>query len=420
MRINQKITYFILIIALLFTGCVNLRQETRALKTFLVDIPLLIDLPLKSDLPEEIYVSPKNNPYRNARVGVFRFKEPSYARGTGENAAEALFNDLLNKEVFAYVSYEASETYAGMASHMEQARRRGYDLIITGNVRHYFDGSDYVASNVNEQINVVDVPTGRILWSATAKSKDAPLPSADYLLFQRKGVPAKPTSALIRRNAAKFSNMLLKLPKQAELAKDCKRQMLSSRRDAFEDLQNQVNDLLAQNNLMGQQLSKEVEYGKTLKVEVDTLSDQADQLELQLKEEIDKGEITLKRHKSKTIINIDNRICFDSGSAVLKKGIRRSLTKISKTLKKFPDNYVQIEGHTDNVPIRSRQYPSNWELSSARSLSVLRFLLDNSKIDPGKLSAAGYGEHHPVGPNDSAKNRRLNRRVDIVIEPTDT
>lgn len=408
MSINQKIIYFVLIVALLFAGCANRRQKIHMFKSFLID------------LPEEIYVSPKDNPYKNARVGVFRFKDPSYAQGTGETAAEAMFNELLKKGVFSYVSYEVSEADEGMAHHMERARWKGHDLIITGNVLYYFNGSDYEASKVNEQIHVVDVPTGRILWSATAKSKDAPVPSMDYLLFQTSGIPAKPATTLIKRNSEKFSNMLLELPKQAELAGDCKLPMLSSHRVAFEDLQTQVDDLLAQNNVLGQQLSKEVENGKTLKVEVCKLSDQTDQLEVQLKEEIEKGDITLKRHKSKTIINIDNRICFDSGSAVLKKGIRKSLEKISKTLNKFPDNYVQIEGHTDNVPIRSKQYPSNWELSSARSLAVLKFLLDTSKMNPGKLSAAGYGEHHPLSPNDSAESRRLNRRVDIVIVPLDT
>ncbi len=408
MSIKQKIICFIVITAFLFIGCANQRQTSHMFKSFLID------------LPEEIYLSPKDNSYKNARVGVFRFKEPSYARGTGETAAESLFQELLKKGVFAYVGYEVSEFYAGMASHMELARWRGYDLIITGNVLNYFDGSDYMASKVNEQIKVVDVSTGRILWSATAKSKDAPAPSKEYFLFQIKAIPAEPATTLIKRNAAKFSNMLLKLPKQMEPTGKSYGPMLSSHRAAFDGLKIQVEDLRALNKVLAQQLVKEVENEKALKEEVNDLSDQTDQLEIQLKEEIEKGDITLKRHKSKTIINIDNRISFDSGSAVLKKGIRKSLKKISTSFNNFPDNYIQIEGHTDNVPIRSKQFPSNWELSSARSLAVLRFLLDNSKMDPGKLSAAGYGEYHPVGPNDSAENRRLNRRVDIVIVPADT
>ncbi|MBW1902469.1 MAG: OmpA family protein, partial [Deltaproteobacteria bacterium] len=81
---------------------------------------------------------------------------------------------------------------------------------------------------------------------------------------------------------------------------------------------------------------------------------------------------------------------------------------------------IQVEGHTDDVPIRSRQFPSNWELSSARALAVLRLLLEKSDIEPERLSAAGYGEYHPNVPNDSSENRRLNRRVDIVIVPGST
>jgi len=89
-------------------------------------------------------------------------------------------------------------------------------------------------------------------------------------------------------------------------------------------------------------------------------------------------------------------------------------------LSRFPDSRIQIEGHTDDISIKNGQFPSNWELSSARALAVLRFLLDKSGIEPGRLSAAGYGKYHPIAPNDSSENRRLNRRVDIVIESGST
>ena len=102
---------------------------------------------------------------------------------------------------------------------------------------------------------------------------------------------------------------------------------------------------------------------------------------------------------------------------MLKNKAKQALAKISSPLAAFPENNVQIEGHTDNVPIKTRRFASNWELSAARSLSVLRYLLSNSKIDPARLSAAGYGEYHPIRSNDTPENKRLNRRVDIVIVP---
>jgi len=214
--------------------------------------------------------------------------------------------------------------------------------------------------------------------------------------------------------------MLLKLPQQKGAAKGGTDILLSSQKALFDELQKEVEARQAENDLLTQQLFKEVEESKILEEEIDGLSVQADQLENQLKEEIERGEITLKRHKTKTIINIDNSICFDSGSAVLKKDIKKTLSKISKTLSNFPENNIQVEGHTDDVPIRSRQFSSNWELSSARALAVLRLLLEKSDIEPERLSAAGYGEYHPNVPNDSSENRRLNRRVDIVIVPGST
>jgi chemotaxis protein MotB len=275
-------------------------------------------------------------------------------------------------------------------------------------------------SRVTERIWVIHAPTERILWSATARSLASPPPSKDYLLFQLKGRYAKPATALIKENASKFSNMLLKLPQQKNSAKGGTDIFLSSQKTLFDALQKEVEARQAENDLLTQQLFKEVEESEILEEKVDVLSAQADQLEKQLKEEIERGAITLKRHKTKTIINIDNSICFDSGSAVLKKDIKETLSKISKTLSKFPENNIQVEGHTDDVPIRSRQFPSNWELSSARALAVLRLLLEKSDIEAGRLSAAGYGEYHPIVPNDSSENRRLNRRVDIVIVPGST
>jgi len=117
------------------------------------------------------------------------------------------------------------------------------------------------------------------------------------------------------------------------------------------------------------------------------------------------------------IINIDNSICFDSGSAILKKDVKHSLDKIAESLRDFPDNNIQIEGHTDNVPIHTVRFPSNWELSAARALAVLRYLENRKILDPQRLSAVGYGQYHPIVPNVTAENRRLNRRVDIVILP---
>jgi chemotaxis protein MotB len=195
----------------------------------------------------------------------------------------------------------------------------------------------------------------------------------------------------------------------------------SQHRDELETMNNILDHEIQSNKLVFEKLSDQIETLEEMNKEkekaLNELSRQADQIEKQLRAEIENGEITLKRYKTKTIINIDNSILFDSGQAMLKKKVRKSLAKIAQAINKYPDNNIQIEGHTDNVPIHTERFPSNWELSSARALAVLRFFVDRTDMDPRKLSAVGYGEYHPLAPNDTKENKRLNRRVDIVILP---
>ncbi len=79
------------------------------------------------------------------------------------------------------------------------------------------------------------------------------------------------------------------------------------------------------------------------------------------------------------------------------------------------DNHIRIEGHTCNLPINTPRFPSNWELSAARAIAVLRYFIEKKGISPQRLIAVGYGEYQPLVPNDSEENRRKNRRVEIVI-----
>jgi chemotaxis protein MotB len=112
-------------------------------------------------------------------------------------------------------------------------------------------------------------------------------------------------------------------------------------------------------------------------------------------------------------ISPDN-ILFDSGKATLKREFKKVLDVLGPTLLSLP-NRVQIEGHTDNVPINTAVFPSNWELSTARSSGVLRYLVARIGFPPERLSAAGYADSIPVARNDMDEGRARNRRVEIVI-----
>lgn len=168
---------------------------------------------------------------------------------------------------------------------------------------------------------------------------------------------------------------------------------------------------------LNSELSDLKELTEKQKKELSRMENQAEELEKQLNDEIQKGEIRLKKYHDRIIINIDDRISFDSGQSELKKNFLPTLEKISKILAHYPEYYIIIEGHTDDVPIKTARFRNNWQLSTERALAVLDHLLKNSELDPRRFSAAGYGEYRPIVSNDTKENRALNRRVDIVVIP---
>jgi chemotaxis protein MotB len=105
---------------------------------------------------------------------------------------------------------------------------------------------------------------------------------------------------------------------------------------------------------------------------------------------------------------------FNSGHAELLPGAAEKIERIAKVLSK-PGLEIRVEGHSDNQPIHNDQFRSNWELSTARAMAVLRLLVDDAGFDPTKLSASGYGEYRPVADNSTVQGRRMNRRVDLVV-----
>lgn len=124
--------------------------------------------------------------------------------------------------------------------------------------------------------------------------------------------------------------------------------------------------------------------------------------------------VRLEMEERGLIVRFAEQVFFDLGEAILKPDAERILTSISSTLRDLP-NPLRVEGHTDNWPIQTSKFPSNWELSVHRATNVVRHFIEVEGFDPKKLSAAGYSEYRPVQPNDTVQNRALNRRVDIVI-----
>ncbi|ACD97143.1 OmpA family protein [Trichlorobacter lovleyi] len=114
------------------------------------------------------------------------------------------------------------------------------------------------------------------------------------------------------------------------------------------------------------------------------------------------------------VISLKEAGFFDSGSAKLKSESIQTLRGIADTLSRYANRF-RVEGHTDSMPIRSTEFRSNWELSTARATNVIHFLIDSAGFSPESLSAVGYGEFQPVVDNSTAEQRAKNRRVDIVL-----
>ena len=126
------------------------------------------------------------------------------------------------------------------------------------------------------------------------------------------------------------------------------------------------------------------------------------------------GQIRVEREGNRLVIRLANSLLFSSASAEVRPESQRLLEIAASVLERTP-NEVSIEGHTDNVPVGTDRYPTNWELSSARATAVLRYLTERGGLDPRRAYAAGYGEHKPVASNDTPEGRALNRRADIVL-----
>lgn len=131
---------------------------------------------------------------------------------------------------------------------------------------------------------------------------------------------------------------------------------------------------------------------------------------------IDAGRLSVSIVRGRMVINLPQDILFGSGSADLAREGRETLGEIASVLSEFEDRTFQVEGHTDDDPISTTQFPSNWELSAARSLSVVKLLVERG-VAPELVSGAAFGEFQPVATNETEEGQRLNRRIEIVMLP---
>ena len=204
---------------------------------------------------------------------------------------------------------------------------------------------------------------------------------------------------------------------------------LTAQRDELERLLKTESSALTQNLLEfkqknaalateNAQLLEKIDFLNKKEVEIKTESDTFKDLLKEMKGEIAQGQITITELKGKLTLDVVDKILFASGDATVKKEGLAVLKRVVDILKTVKDKAIRIEGHTDNRPIHTARYPSNWELSAARAINVTHYL-EQQGIAPAILSAVAYGQYKPVANNGTTEGRAKNRRIAIVLVPKD-
>lgn len=142
-------------------------------------------------------------------------------------------------------------------------------------------------------------------------------------------------------------------------------------------------------------------------------AEKADALAAELSKTVGADEGEVKDSGGKLTLDLLDKVLFRTGEAELTPAGKKVLQKVGEAMNKYPDRNIWVIGHTDNVPIKTPEFPSNWELSTARALSVVHFLVEEVKVDPKRLAVAGMGPYRPV----SKTNKARNRRIEIVLFP---
>lgn len=154
--------------------------------------------------------------------------------------------------------------------------------------------------------------------------------------------------------------------------------------------------------------------------ELAKLRGEFDELQDKMKAEIDKGNVRLSQEKGRIKVDVVDEILFDVGDSTVSQQGEEVLSRVGAVLAGMKDKQIQVSGHTDDLPISTRlkdRFPTNWELSSARAITVVRFLEERAGIPGRRLVAAAHSQYEPISRNDSTRGRARNRRIEILLTP---
>jgi chemotaxis protein MotB len=194
----------------------------------------------------------------------------------------------------------------------------------------------------------------------------------------------------------------------------------------LDELTNQNNQMLERLRSAGQDITDLSEARAALETQIAELRrrEEAQRQRLaslrsmvsQFHDMIASGQLRVRIVRGKMVVELPEGVLFDSGRADLREEGQSTLQQVAQVLAQIPNREFLVAGHTDNVPMRSRRFPSNWELSAARGVVVARFLAENG-MPANRIAAAGYADTQPVSANDTDEGRAQNRRIEIVLMP---
>jgi chemotaxis protein MotB len=195
---------------------------------------------------------------------------------------------------------------------------------------------------------------------------------------------------------------------------------LAAKDDEIFRLKNSLDKVQAELEVRDAQLDELTKSDTSKKEEIEKVDETYQALIEEMKKEIEAGNIEISNLRGELSVNVLDKILFDSGKTVIKPEGIEVLKRVGDILKTTQDKMIIVEGHTDNVPISAAlkgRFPTNWELSTARAVVVVRYLQDKVGIDPALLAASGYSEYHPVADNTTVEGKARNRRIEIILRP---
>ena len=289
---------------------------------------------------------------------------------------------------------EATQRKAAEIQAAELAKERAALEARSGELRSKLDGLEKEKGQLGSELGDVRGQIAALQQKLTDESAQVSALEKDKLQLASGTTAAQGEIARLQKRAAELEGDAARIAKEREQLKQEQSQLAAT--------------------LEQERLAKEEEIARLTRTQED--------LSKSLQDEIAKGNITIQQVRDRLTINMVDRVLFDSGQAQVKPAGIKVLKQVADVLKTVTDKQIRIEGHTDNVPISSKlqdRFKTNWELSTARATTVVRYLIDQGTVDRQYLSAVGYADTHPIAANDSEEGRSANRRIEIVLYPKD-